>query len=117
MPPPKNTKIGPAAYAPRPNEIDATRAEVREALRCSLAHFDELAKTAPSADAAGALLIAEAIQMQTAVIQKQARQILGAIQDQTWVLREHAAHMSRFEGLLTSIAADQRRILERGSKR
>lgn len=117
MLPPENMKKGPATTAPRPNEIDAIRAEVREALRCSLAHFDELAKTAPPADAAGALLIAEAIQMQTAVIQKQARHIVGAIRDQTWVLREHAALLSRYEGLLTSIAADQRRILERGGKR
>lgn len=117
MLPPKNTKKGTATTAPQPNEIDATRAEVREALRCSLAHFDELAKTASRPDIAGALLIAEAIQMQTAAIQKQSRHIVGAIRDQTWVLREQAAHLSRYEGLLTSIVSNQRLILERGAKR
>lgn len=113
----KNTKTGPAAYAPQLNAIDADRAEVGEALRSSLARFDELAKTESPTDAVGALLIAEAIQMQTATIQRQARHILGAIRDQTWVLREHGAHLSRYESVLTSIVENQRRILEKEAKR
>jgi|JI10StandDraft_1071094.scaffolds.fasta_scaffold05338_13 hypothetical protein len=117
MLPPENMKKGPATTAPRPNEIAATRAEVREALRRSLADFDELAKNASRPDAAGALLIAEAIHLQTAAIQKSERHHLGAIRDQTWVLREHAANIGRLEGLLVSIAADLRRLLERGAKR
>lgn len=117
MLPPKNTKKGPAKSAPLPDEIDATRALVEEVLRSSMARFDEIARTAPPTDAVGALLIAEAIHLQTWTLDNAAKRIDGAIRDQTLVLREHAAHLSRYEGLLTSIAADQRRILEKGVKR
>lgn len=105
------------ATAPQPSEIDATRALVEEVLRSSMARFDELAKSASPTDAAGALLIAEAIHLQTYTLDNAAKRIDSAIRDQTLVLREHAAHLSRYEGLLTSIAADQRRIIERGGKR
>lgn len=98
--------------APPLNEVDATRALVREALGSSLSHFAE-----SQPDVAGALLIAEAIHLQTAAIQKAERHIVGAIRDQTWVLREGAANVGRLEGLLVSIAADLRRLLEREGRR
>lgn len=98
--------------APPLNEVDATRALAREALGNSLSHFAE-----SQPDVAGALLIAEAIHLQTTAIQKAERHLLGAIRDQTWVMREQAAHLSRYEGLLTSILENQRRILEKGAKR
>lgn len=100
------------AIAPPLNEADATRALAREALGNSLAHFAE-----SQPDVAGALLIAEAIHLQTAAIQKAERHLLGAIRDQTWVMREGAANVGRLEGLLVSIAADLRRLLEREGRR
>lgn len=112
MLPPKSTKKGPATTAPQPSEIDAARALAREALGSSLSHFAE-----SQPDVAGALLIAEAIHLQTTAIQKAERHLLGAIRDQTWVMREQAAHLSRYESLLTSIVENQRRILEKGVKR